>query len=90
MATSGSSIATQIDPRQRSCQLLWLSSQWLTSHSLVAVHMAEVASGSRISPWVGSRIAMSEPASMISWRNAISGSLPANSPSGGKVSTRIA
>ena len=33
---------------------------------------------------------MSEPASMISWRNAMSGSLPGNSPSGGKVSVRIA
>ncbi len=33
---------------------------------------------------------MSEPASMISWRNAMSGSLHGNSPLGGKVSTRIA
>ena len=46
-----------------------------------------VASGSRISPWVGSRIAMSEPASMMSCLKARSGSLPANSPSAGKVST---
>lgn len=27
---------------------------------------------------------------MISWRKAMSGSLPGNSPSGGKVSVRIA
>ena len=34
--SSGSSIATQIEPRHRSCQLLWLSSQWLACQSLSA------------------------------------------------------
>ena len=48
------------------------------------------ASGSRAPAASGSRMAMSAPASMISWRNISSGSLPANSPSVGKVSTRIA
>ena len=83
-------MATQIEPRQRSCQLLWLSSQWLASHKFVAVQNAEVASGSRISPWVGSRMPISDPASMMSCLKAISGSLPANSPSAGKLSSRIA
>ena len=42
---SGSSIATQIEPRHRSCQLLWLSSQWLACQSFNAQLIA----------WFGSR-----------------------------------
>ncbi len=83
-------MVTAIEPRQRSCQLLWLSSQWFACQSLRAQVKAWVASGSRVAAPSGSSTAMSAPASMISCRNAISGSLQANSPSGGKVSTRIA
>ena len=83
-------MATQIDPRHRWCQLLWLSSQWLACQSFKAHAIACCAPGRRAGYAPGSRIAMSEPASMISCRNAMSGSLPGNSPSGGKVSTRIA
>ncbi len=83
-------MARQIEPRHRSCQLLWLSSQWLACQSLSATDIACCASGMRAGYAAGSRIAMSEPASMISWRNAKSGSLQGNSPLAGKESTRIA
>ena len=83
-------MATEIEPRQRLCQLFLLSSQCLSIQRLVAIAEACAASGSRAPAASGSRIAMSAPASMISWRNIRSGSLPANSPSAGKVSTRMA
>ncbi len=86
----GSSIATVIDPRQRWCQLLRLSSQCSSSQRLVAMADAWDASGNRPPGASGSRMQISAPASMTSWRKARSGSLPANSPSGGKVSVRIA
>ena len=45
--SSGASIATQMDPRQRSCQLLWLSSQWLSCQSFSAQLIAWFTSGKR-------------------------------------------
>ena len=45
-AASGSSMAAQIEPRHRSCQLLWLSSQWLACQSFKAHDIACCASGS--------------------------------------------
>src|ERR1700742_2546661 len=38
--SSGSSMARQIEPRHRSCQLLWLSNQWLACQSFNASDIA--------------------------------------------------
>ena len=45
-APTGSSIATLIEPRQRSCQLFLLSSQWLSSQWLIAIAFECASSGS--------------------------------------------
>ncbi len=60
--SSGASMATQMDPRQRSCQLFLLSSQWLACQSLSATLIAWLTSGNRAGYAAGSRIAMSAPA----------------------------
>ncbi|PQP54186.1 hypothetical protein C6A88_02340, partial [Mycolicibacterium austroafricanum] len=87
---SGSSMARQIEPRHRSCQLLWLSSQWLACQSLSATDIAVLEPAAYPARIPEAQHAMSAPASMISCLNARSGSLQANSPSGGNVSTRMA
>ncbi len=89
-APSGSSTATQIDPRQRWCQLLVLSSQWLASQWFMAILIPWVTSGRMWFRPPGSSTPMSEPAPRISCRKARSGSEPGNPPSSGKVSVRIA
>ena len=89
-APSGSSIETQIEPRQRSCQLFLPSSQWFASQWFVAMAFDWESSGVIAIGPSGSRIAMSQPASMITCRNARSGSEPGKFPSSGNESRRIA
>ena len=87
---SAQPMATQIDPRYRWCQLFSASSQQASCHRLAATAMAWSSSSVWPWPFSGPRMAISEPASMKSWRNVRAGSEPAKLPSSGNVSVRMA